>query len=83
MTFGGNSNRKFDMLRNLQLVTEMEWGGTRGLLRAPPIPRLKYELDHYVIPDDDIQQDCIMALAMVCFHIAQYELPPAIGGEVF
>lgn len=83
VTFGGNSNKKFDMLRNLQVILEFEWEGTRGLLRSPMIAQLKYELDHYIIPDDDIRQDCIMALAMVCHHIAQYDLPAAVSGEVW
>lgn len=81
--FGGNSSKKFDMLRNLQLCTEMDWSGTRGVLRSPEIPRLKYEMDHYVLPDDDIKQDCVMALAMVCHHIAQWELPHFVTGDVF
>jgi hypothetical protein len=81
--FGGSSGKKFDMLRNLQLVTELEWGQQRGVLRSPPIPRLKHELDHYLLPDDDIKQDCVMALAMVCHHISQWEMPAAISGEVF
>lgn len=81
--FGGNGNKKFDMLRNLQVCLEMEWSGTRGVLRSPMIPQLRYELDHYVIPDEEITQDCVMALAMVCFEIAQYELPAAAPGEVW
>lgn len=81
--FGGSSSKKYDMLRNLQLCTELEWGGTKGVLRSPLIPKLKHELDHYVLPDDDIEQDCVMALAMVAFHISQWELPAAVGGEVY
>lgn len=81
--FGGNSSKKFDMLRNLQICLEMEWSGTRGVLRSPAIPRLKYELDHYVLPDDDIKQDCVMALAMCAHHIAQWEMPGALSGDVY
>lgn len=81
--FGGNTSKKFDMLRNLQLCLEMDWSGTRGVLRSPPIPKLKYELDHYVLPDDNIQQDCVMALAMTAHHIAQWELPEVLSGEVY
>ena len=81
--FGGNSSKKFDMLRNLQLCTEMEWSGTRGVIRCPPLPRLKYELDHYVLPDDHIKQDCVMSLAMVAHHIASWELPEVVTGDVF
>lgn len=81
--FGGSSNKKFDMLRNLQLCTEMEWDGIKGVLRSPLIPQLKYELDHYIIPDEEIVQDCVMALAMVAHEIAQYELPPAVAGEIW
>lgn len=81
--FGGSSSKKFDMLRALQLCTELEWSGVRGVLRSPLIPRLKHELDHYVLPDDDIEQDCVMALAMPCHHIAHWELPAAVGGEVY
>jgi len=81
--FGGNSSRKFDMLRNLQLVTEMEWSGHRGALRSPLIPKLKHELDHYVLPDEGIEQDCVMALAMLCHHVAQWEMPMAVAGDVF
>jgi hypothetical protein len=82
--FGGASNRKFDMLRNLQLVFELEWDrGQSGVLKSPLIPRLRHELEHYVLPDENIQQDCVMALAMVCFQIAQYEMPSYVGGEVF
>lgn len=83
VNFGGSSNKKFDMLRNLQLCTEMEWDGVRGVIRSPLIPQLKYELDHYIIPDDDIVQDCVMTLAMVANEIAQYELPTAVAGEVY
>lgn len=83
INFGGNSTRKLDMLRNLQLVMELEWGGSRGVLRSPLIEQLKFELEHYVLPDDQITQDCVMALAMVCFQIAQYELPDFVAGEVF
>lgn len=81
--FGGNSNRKYDMLRNLQLVMELEWGNALGVLRSPLIPKLKYELDHYVLPDDDIEQDNVMALAMAAYHVAQWELPAPLGGEVY
>lgn len=81
--FGGNTSKKFDMLRNLQLVTEMEWSGHRGLLRSPLIPQLKYELDHYVLPDDNIKQDCVMALAMCVHHISQWEMPAPTFGEVY
>lgn len=82
--FGGSGNRKFDMLRNLQLVFELEWDkGQAGVIKSPLIPRLRHELEHYTLPDDNIQQDCVMALAMVCFQISQYELPYAISGEVF
>lgn len=81
--FGGSSNKKFDMLRNLQLCTEMEWSGSKGVLRSPPIPQLKYELEHYIIPDDDITQDCVMTLAMVANDVAQYELPAASAGECY
>lgn len=81
--FGGSSSKKLDMLRNLQLCTEMEWDGTRGVLRSPLIPQLKYELDHYILPDDEITQDCVMTLAMVANEIAQYELPASASGEVY
>ena len=81
--FGGSSNKKFDMLRNLQLATEMEWDGIRGLLRSIPIPQLKYELDHYIIPDDEIVQDCVMALAMVVHELVLSDLPPSFAGEVY
>jgi hypothetical protein len=81
--FGGNSSKKFDMLRNLQLCTEMEWSGSRGVIRSPLIERLKYELDHYVLPDEKIRQDCVMALAMVAHHVAQWEMPEFIAGDVF
>jgi hypothetical protein len=80
--FGGSSSKKFDMLRNLQLVMELEWDGSKGVLRSPLIDRLKHELDHYILPDDDIQQDCVMALAMVCHQIAQWELPAPVFGDV-
>lgn len=81
--FGGSSNKKFDMLRNLQLATEMEWDGIRGLLRSIPIPQLKYELDHYIIPDDEIVQDCVMALAMVVSELVLSEVPAATAGEAY
>jgi hypothetical protein len=81
--FGGSSNKKFEMVRNLQLCTEMEWSGHRGVLRSPLIPQLKYELDHYILPDDEIVQDCVMTLAMVAFETAQYETPVPAGGEVY
>jgi hypothetical protein len=81
--FGGNTSKKFDMLQNLRVCTEMEWSGARGLLRSPLIPGLKYELDHYVLPDDHIRQDRVMALAMAVSHIVQWEMPAAISGNVF
>lgn len=81
--FGGVSSKKFDMLRNLQLVMEMDWDGAKGLVRCPPIPQLKYELEHYVLPDDDITQDNVIALAMVCHHISQWEVPAATFGDVY
>lgn len=81
--FGGAGNKKFDMLRNLQLALEMDWDGIRGAIRCPAIEQVKYELDHYVIPDDDITQDCVMSLAMVAHEIMQYELPPHTAGEMF
>jgi len=81
--FGGNSNKKLDMLRNLQLCMEMEWGDTVGVIRSPLIKQLKHELDHYVIPDNDIAQDCVMALCMAAHHIAQNELPASVAGEVY
>lgn len=83
MHFGGQGNKKFDMLRNLQLVMELEWGAERGALRCPLIPRLRQELEHYVLPDEDIVQDCVMALCMVMYQVAQYELPTSVGGEVY
>lgn len=81
--FGGSGNKKFDMLRNLQLVMELEWGSDRGALRCPPIPRVRHELEHYVLPDENIAQDTVMTLAMVCQQIAQNELPSGVGGEVY
>lgn len=81
--FGGSSGKKYDMLRNLQLCMELDTEGHKGILRSPPIPRLKHELDHYMLPDEDIQQDCVMALAMATSHISQWELPASIGGEVY
>ena len=81
--YGGQGNKKFDMLRSLQLATEMEWDGTRGLLRSPLIERCKHELDHYVLPDEGISQDTVMTLAMVVWHVTQNELPPAAYGDLF
>jgi hypothetical protein len=81
--FGGQGSKKFDMLRNLQLVMELEWEGNKGVLRSPLIKQLKHELDHYVLPDENIVQDHVMCLAMLCHEIAQWELPPAFVGEVF
>lgn len=81
--FGGAGNKKFDMLRNLQLALEMEWDGHRGLLRSPLIPKLKHELEHYALPDDHIAQDTVMCLAMVAHELVQWEVPPAIYGDVY
>jgi len=81
--FGGTGSKKFDMLRNLQLITELEWGGQRGALRCPPIPKVRYELEHYRLPDEDISQDTVMALAMLGHELAQNELPEAVSGEVY
>lgn len=82
--FSGSRTRKFDMLRNLQLLMELKWGESKGALRAPAfLSRLRQELERYVLPDDHIQQDCVMALAMVCNEIARYEVPAAYSGEVF
>lgn len=81
--FGGSSSKKFDMLRQLQLCTELEFDGERGVLRSPPIPVLKQELDLYVLPDDHIKQDCVMALAMLVHNVAQWELPAAVTGDVY
>lgn len=83
VTFGGSSSKKFDMLRNLQLCTELEWDGQRGILRSPLIPKLKTELERYVLPDDHIEQDHVMALAMLAHHIGQWELPPPVKGDVY
>jgi hypothetical protein len=82
--FGGTGNKKFDMLRNLQLIMELDWGtGEKGALKCPPIPQVKHELEIYRLPDEDIQQDTVMALAMVGHQIAQYELPAPTAGEVW
>lgn len=81
--FGGQASKKWDMLRNLQLVMELEWGGNLGVIRSPFIEGLKHELDHYVWPDDHIVQDRTMALAMVCSEVAQWELPAPVTGEMF
>lgn len=81
--FGGNSSKKLDMLRNLQLCMEMDFGGSKGVLRSPLIPVLKHELDHYVLPDDSISQDTVVTLAMLAHHVAQTELPAATAGDVF
>lgn len=81
--FGGSGGRKLDMLRNLQLCLELEWGESKGVLRSPLIPKLKDELDRYILPDDDIEQDCVMTLAMLAHHIAQTELPAAVSGDVY
>lgn len=81
--FGGQGSKKYDMLRNLQLCMELKWSGTKGVLRSPPIPGLKKELDNYVLPDEKIEQDRVVTLAMICHHIAQWEMPGAVGGEVY
>lgn len=81
--FGGSGNKKFDMLRNLQLTMELQEKGEVGILRSVPIEQLQYELEHYLLPDDDITQDHVMALAMLTHHIAQWELPAAVAGEVW
>lgn len=81
--FGGTGNKKFDMLRNLQLCMELQEGGEVGILRSLPIEELQYELEHYILPDEDITQDHVMALAMLCHHIAQWELPAPVAGEVW
>ena len=83
--FGGTGNKKFDMLRNVQLALELCWGAehTQGALRSPMIERLKHELEHYRLPDEDIQQDCVMALAMVLHQIVQNEIPESVSGEVY
>lgn len=84
ISFGGASARKLDMLRNLQLCMEMDWGyGDKGVLRSPLIPKLKHELEHYVLPDDHIEQDCVMALCMVVHHCAMNDMPDAVYGEVY
>lgn len=81
--FGGTGNKKYDMLRNLQLALELQKDGETGYLRSVPIERLQYELEHYILPDDDIVQDHVMSLAMLAHHIVQWELPPAYAGEVW
>jgi len=81
--FGGQGSKKFDMLRNLQLCMELEWSGTKGVLRSPPIPGLKKELDNYVLPDEHIEQDRVVTLAMVAHHICQWDLAAATPGEVY
>lgn len=81
--FGGTGSKKYDMLRNLQLCTELDHNGEKGILRSVPIPKLQFELEHYVLPDEDIVQDHVMTLAMLCHHVAQWELPMAMAGEVF
>lgn len=81
--FGGSGNRKFDMLRNLQMCIEFEWDGSKGILRSPLIPKMKHELEHYVLPDDNISQDTVMTLCMAVHHIAQNEVPSHVSGEVY
>lgn len=81
--FGGSSGKKLNMLRNLQVSTEWVYEGVRGLLRSPLIPQLKHELEQYRLPDEDIEQDCVMALAMVAHELMQNELPAFATGEVY
>lgn len=81
--FGGSSNKKIDMLRNLQLVMELEWDGSRGCLISPEIPRVRAELEHYILPDEGIAQDTVMTLAMLAHSIMQNEVPEFMAGEVW
>lgn len=83
LTFGGLGSKKYDMLRNLQLCLDLEYDGNKGIIRCPLIPRLKHELDHYILPDDDIEQDCVMTLSMLAQEVSQWELPAAVYGDVY
>lgn len=78
--FGGASQKKYNMLRNLQSMMQTERdvkekdGGTKrvkGLVRFPDFhkyqelePR-KHEFDQYTLDDKKLRQDTVMALAMV------------------
>jgi len=81
--FGGSSNKKIDMLRNLQLVMELEYDGKKGCLTAPAIPRVRHELEHYILPDEGIAQDTVMTLAMLAHQIILNEVPEYSAGEVW
>lgn len=81
--FGGNSSKKFDMLRGLQLAVDMQYNGTRGLLRSPLIPRMKKELTKYALPDDRIEQDTVMVMAMVVSCAVDFDVPESTVGEVW
>ena len=68
--FATTGRSKVDMLTALQLVLE------RGALKGD-IPRLTRELKAYRWDDKALVQDCVMALALACFHLPR---PTRTGG---
>jgi len=88
--FGGSTNKKLDMLRNLQSRMEM-WGGEgegafKGWLRFPNFrehPELeerKKEFDFYRLEDTKLTQDTVMATAMATKLAVDYaDVEPLLG----
>lgn len=58
------------------------YGRSWGLLRCPPIPQLVDEMGVYTMPDTDLVQDCVMALALLAdVAVTDWNLKdPVIGG---
>lgn len=81
--FGGTGQKKYDMLRALQMALEMVDNGTKGYLRSFPVEQMLSELTKYALPDEHLPQDTVMALAMVVHHIMQWEVPEATGERWF
>lgn len=71
--FATTGRSKVDMITALQLVLE------RGALRGD-VPRLTRELKSYRWDDKALVQDCVMALAIACFHLPR---PSRSGGTKF
>ena len=99
--FGGAGvgGKKFNMLRALQLATEMECQYEvaerdattgeetrrvvthKGLLQFPSVEnepelaRVKKEFDFYVLKDEGLKQDCVMANSMLAFYALEEQVP--------
>jgi hypothetical protein len=88
--FGGQGQKKYNMLRNLQSKMETECEpGVSGWLRFPDIldhPELedrRKEFDFYKLEDKGLTTDTVMATAMAVQLATDMWLPPPMFGHVY